>query len=170
MDVNEHDSGNERRRSERQKRAPVRYGFNEYADTAKVEHLACNVCEISEPRTFEEAMTSDRAQEWKAAADSEYQSLLENDTWELVELPHGRKAIGCKWIFKVKYTCDGKVERFKGRLVAKGYSQKYGIDYDETFSPVVRFSSIRALLAYAVQNDDYSSNGCCNCISERKAR
>ena len=56
-------------------------------------------------------------------------------------------------VVKVEYTCDGKVERFKGRLVPKGYSQKYGIDYDETFSPVVRFSSIRALLAYAVQND-----------------
>ena len=111
------------------------------------------MCEISEPRTFEEAMTSDYAQEWKAAADSEYQSLLENDTWELVELPHGWKAIGCKWIFKVKYTCDDKVERFKGHLVAKRYSQKYGTDYDETISSVIRFSSIRALLAYAVQND-----------------
>jgi hypothetical protein len=64
-------------------------------------------------------MTSDHAQEWKAAADSEYEYLLENDTWELVELPHGRKAIGCRWVFKVKYTCDGKVERFKGHLVAK---------------------------------------------------
>jgi hypothetical protein len=138
MDVNEHDSGNERCRSG-QNRAPVRYGFNQYADTAKVEQLACSVCEISEPRTFEEAMTSNHAQEWKAAADSEYEYLLEYNAWELVELPHGWKAIGCRWIFKVKYTCDGKVERLKGRLVAKGYSQKYGIDYDETFSPVGSF-------------------------------
>ena len=78
---------------------------------------------------------------------------VKNETWELFELPHGRNAIRCKWIFNVKYTCDGKVESFKGCLVAKGYSQQYGIDYDETFSPVVRFSSIRALLTYAVQND-----------------
>ena len=102
---------------------------------------------------MEEALTSDHAKEWKAAADSEYKSLIENETWELVELPSDRKPIGCKWVFKVKHGSDGKVERFKGRLVAKGYAQKYGIDYDETFSPVVQFSSIRALTALAVQND-----------------
>ena len=143
----------EPRRSERQRRPPTRYGFSEYADTARVDHLAYNACQILEPKTIEEALAGKHAKEWKAAADSEYESLVENETWELVELPQDREAIGCKWVFKVKHTSDGKVERFKGRLVAKGYSQKYGIDYDETFSPVVRFSSIRALLAFAVQNN-----------------
>lgn len=93
------------------------------------------------------------AEEWMAAADSEYNSLIENSTWKLVELPPGRTAIGCKWVFKAKHDSQGKVNRFKARLVAKGYAQKYGIDYDETFSPVVRFSSIRALLAFAFQNN-----------------
>ena len=61
--------------------------------------------------------------------------------------------IECKWVFRAKHGKDGKVERYKACLVAKGYAQKYGVDYNETFSPVVRFSSIRALLAFAVQND-----------------
>ena len=109
--------------------------------------------EIPEPGTFEEAFGSPHAKEWKLAADSEYQSLIDNDTWDLVELPQRRTAVGCKWIFKVKYNGEGKVERFKSRLVAKGYSQRHGIDYEETFSPVVRFSSIQTLLTLAVQKD-----------------
>ena len=101
---------------------------------------------------MEEALSSDHAKEWKAATDSEVDSLLESETWELMELPPDRKPIGCKWVFKVKHGSDGSVEWLKGQLVAKGCSQKYGIDYDETYSPAVRFSSIRGLLAFAVQN------------------
>ncbi len=88
------------------------------------------------------------------SCDTEYESLIKNEAWELVDLPKGREAIASKWVFKVKHTSDGKVDRFKGHLVARGYSQKRGIDlYEETFSPVVRFSSIRALLAFAEVND-----------------
>jgi hypothetical protein len=100
-----------------------------------------------------EAKENQHSKEWMATADSEYNSLMENTTWRLVQLPPGRTAIGCRWVFRAKYDSDGRVNRFKARLVAKGYAQKYGIDYDETFSPVVRFSSIRTLLAFAVQNN-----------------
>jgi len=137
----------------RERRAPVRFGYDEYADLAKQQprHFSYCAVEIDEPSTIDEALQSEYAEECKSAADLEYALLIENDTWELVDLPEGRSAVDCKWIFEVKDDNEGQVERFKGRLVAKGYSQKYGIDYNETFSPGVRFSSIRTLLAYAVQ-------------------
>ena len=143
-------------RPKRQCGPPVRYGFDEYADVMTSDdniHHTAYLTSVIEPRSMEEAMSSDCSKEWKAAADAEYESLILNDTWELTELPPGRKPVGCKWIFRLKYGSSGNIERFKGRVVAKGYSQKYGIDYDETFSPVVRFSSVRTLLAYAVEND-----------------
>jgi hypothetical protein len=74
------------------------------------------------------------ADEWLKATDDEIQSLNENETWDLVDMPSGRKPIGTKWVFKRKYKSDGSLERYKVRLVCTGYSQKYGIDYEETFS------------------------------------
>ncbi|KAG6613804.1 Retrovirus-related Pol polyprotein from transposon TNT 1-94 [Phytophthora cinnamomi] len=103
------------------------------------------------PTTFKSAMESSDAAKWKEACDSEYDSLLKNKTWEVVPLPKGRKAIGNRWVFRVKENQAGEVERFKARLVAKGFSQKYGIDYDETFAPVAKFTSIRAVLSLAAK-------------------
>ena len=148
-----------RQRPTHQRRPPVRYGIDEYVDTAscsaneQCHHTAYTVNQIPEPVNIQEAMASSQAAEWKKAANQEYESLVSNETWELVELPAGCIPIGCKWVFKVKYNSKGTVERFKARLVAKGYSQKYGLDYEETFSPVVRFTSIRMLLAFAVQHN-----------------
>ena len=81
-------------------------------------------------------------------------SLYANKVWTLVELPKDRKAVGSKWVYKTKKSANGVVERHKARLVAQGFSQKYGQDYDEIFSPVVRFESLREWLyiALAVQN------------------
>ena len=135
------------RRSDRTRRPCIRYGYDEYTC-----HVALQANEIEEPSTIEEAIAGSNPEEWKAAADSEYQSLIENDTWELVDLPEDRKAIGSKWVFRVKYDNQGEVKKFKGRLIAQGFSQKYGIDYDEVFSPVAQFSSIRTLLAFAVEH------------------
>ena len=84
------------RRSDRTRKPCVRYGFDEYSS-----HVAFQATEVEEPSTIEEALTGSNSEEWKAAADSEYRSLIENDTWELVDLPEDRKAIGCKWVFCV---------------------------------------------------------------------
>jgi Reverse transcriptase (RNA-dependent DNA polymerase) len=75
---------------------------------------------------------------WKTVMLEELGALDKNKTWELVSLPPGKKAVGCKWVFTVKQNPEGRVERYKARLVAKGYSQTYGIDYDETFAPVAK--------------------------------
>ncbi|CAI7849252.1 unnamed protein product [Closterium sp. NIES-53] len=102
-----------------------------------------------EPATLKEALESSDAEEWKKAMESELKSIEENDTWELVELPEGRKAITSKWLFKIKSDADGKIERYKSRLVAKGYQQKEKVDYKELFAPVVKPTTLRTLLAGA---------------------
>uniref|UniRef100_A0A2N9EKK8 Uncharacterized protein n=1 Tax=Fagus sylvatica TaxID=28930 RepID=A0A2N9EKK8_FAGSY len=73
-------------------------------------------------------------------------SSLSSGTWDLVDLPAGKSAIGCKWVYKIKTRSDGTVDRYKARLVAKGFTQEYGIDYEETFAPVARLSSVRTLI------------------------
>ena len=92
----------EPRRSERQRGPPLRF-IDEYADTAEVSHIAYKASDVIEPKTMDEALASDHADKWKIAADSEYESLMTNRTWELVELPPDRDAIGCKWVFKIKF-------------------------------------------------------------------
>ena len=79
--------------------------------------------------------------------DDELDSIKKNKVWELVELPKGRKPIGCKWIFKKKFKYDGTLDKYKARLVAKGYTQKPGVDYEETYSPMAKFVSIRIIMA-----------------------
>ncbi|CAI7871241.1 unnamed protein product [Closterium sp. NIES-53] len=97
----------------------------------------------------EEALESSDAEEWKKAMESELKSIEENGTWELVELLEGRKAITSKWLFKIKSDADGKIERYKSRLVAKGCQQKEKVDYKELFAPVVKPTTLRTLLAGA---------------------
>jgi hypothetical protein len=92
---------------------------------------------------------------WYEAACAEMQAQQENGTWELVPLPPGRKAIGSRWVFKIKWTADGSVERYKGRIVAKGYLQRPGIDYSETFAPTAKWAALRAILALSAYEDLY---------------
>ncbi|CAI7881040.1 unnamed protein product [Closterium sp. NIES-54] len=99
--------------------------------------------------TLKEALESIDPEEWKNAMESEFKSIEENGTWELVELPKGRKAITSKWLFKIKSNAVGEIERYKSRVVAKGYQQKEKVDYKELFAPVVKPTTLRTLLAGA---------------------
>lgn len=105
----------------------------------------------SEPRTYNEAINGPESVQWKAAIEEELDSLRTNGTWELTDLPADRKAIGSKWIFKRKQDEYGNVVRYKARLVAQGFTQKYGTDFDEVFAPVVKQVTFRVLLSVANQ-------------------
>lgn len=105
-----------------------------------------------DPMTLDEAMKSEHKNEWVNAMKDELNSLQENGTWALTNLPSGRKAIKTKWVFRRKRDDEGNVIRFKARLVAKGCAQVNGIDYNETFAPVIRYSSIRFLVAFAAKH------------------
>ncbi|KAA8490487.1 Retrovirus-related Pol polyprotein from transposon TNT 1-94 [Porphyridium purpureum] len=104
---------------------------------------------VSEPRSVEEALKGDFSEQWLEALNRELESLTGNCTWELVDRPQDRIPVRCKWVFKIKYNVNGQIDRFKCRLVAKGFTQKPGLDYDEVFSPVVRHNTIRTVLAVA---------------------
>ena len=107
----------------------------------------------SDPRTMREAMSRPDSRRWQAAAQAEFDSLQKAGTYELVQLPIHRKSIGCKWVWKTKRGADGRVTKYKARLVAKGFAQTYGLDYEETYAPVARYPSIRALIALSAHHD-----------------
>lgn len=108
---------------------------------------------VDEPETFEEAMNSNERNEWKDAMNEEYDSLIRNETWRLVDRAEAHRVIDNKWVYKVKYNTDGTIERYKARLVVRGFTQEFGVDYNETFSPVMRFTSVRAILATAAAKE-----------------
>ena len=135
------------KRPKRNIRSPVRYGFKDLASY-------CLVISSEDPSTFQEAIDSSKRDKWMEAMVEEMESLNKKKTWELSELPKGKKPIGCKWVFRKKEAVSEKEgERFKARLVAKEYLQRHGIDYNEVFSPVVRHTSIRVVLALVAHQD-----------------
>eukprot|EP00253_Pinus_taeda_P022622 PITA_22622 len=127
------------RRSTRERKTPKRY-----EDSASSFAL---ITEDGEPSCYQEAVDDTDSEKWKMAMGEEMDSLAKNNTWDLVEITEGRSVFGCKWVFKLKRKVNGSIERYKVRLVAKGYSQVEGIDVHEIFSPVVKLVSIRIVLA-----------------------
>jgi hypothetical protein len=115
--------------------------FSSYTD------LMCDLLE-EEPTCFNKAI---QRKEWADAMTEEYQSIIKNDIWEIVPRPKSKDVVSSKWLFKIKHVADGIIEKYKARFVAHGFSQKEGIDYEETFTPVARYTSIRTIIALAAK-------------------
>ncbi|CAN1315366.1 Retrovirus-related Pol polyprotein from transposon TNT 1-94 [Linum perenne] len=114
--------------------------------SSKHKLYALNTTNLTEPRTFDEAV---KEEHWRNAMRAELQALEDNQTWDIVDCPEGKKPVGCRWVYKIKLQSDGRIERYKARLVAKGFTQVYGIDFLDTFSPVVKMNTVKLLLAVA---------------------
>lgn len=128
-----------------------------YANAALIEDL--------EPANYKEAAKSGK---WRKAMEEEIIALRQNQTWDLMPKPEGVKPISCKWVYKVKTRADGSIERYKARLVARGFSQQYGLDYDETFSPVAKNNNNTSPSSTSSkQKLEVVANGCEECLSIR---
>lgn len=134
----------------RPRNRPVQYAEKNGDDDPDMTFF-CPIQNMNDPQTVEQALTSLHSDQWKKAMDEEYNSLMTNHTWSLVDLPKGKRVLPCKWVFKTKTNEKGETARYKARLVIKGFAQRKGTDYDEVYSPVVRYTSVRFLIALAAK-------------------
>ncbi|GJR99898.1 ribonuclease H-like domain-containing protein [Tanacetum coccineum] len=132
---------------------PVKYGVEKVVNYANLDHdsfcFASSLNRSVEPSCYEHAILDNN---WIDAMNSEIEALNKNHTWIITDLPPNRKPIKCKWIYKIKYKSSEDIERYKARLVAKGFSQREGIDFYETFSPVVKMTTVGCVIALSVEN------------------
>ena len=115
-------------------------------------YKACATNWSSNPilKNIQEALVDPK---WKETIEEEMKALYKNDTRDIVYLPKGKHRMGCNWVFTINYKVDGSIKRYKTRLVVKGYTQTYGIDYQETFAPIAKMNSIRILLSLATNHN-----------------
>ena len=140
-----------RRYPSRERRKPKRYDDYVLDESAKYTVDYCfRVADV--PKTYTDAMRSVESDKWQSAMEEEINALTENDTFEFMSVPEDRKVVGGRWVYNVKVGPNTE-EQYKTRYVAKGYSQLADIDYQETFSPTARITSVRTLLQLAVQED-----------------
>ena len=132
------------RRSDRVSRPPDRY-------VPSLDYVMLTDC--GEPSCYKEAMLMEDKVKWEKAMQSEMDLLHKNQTWKLVQLHKGKKALPCKWVYKLKITPSDNKPKYKARLVAKGFKQQQGIDFDEIFSPVVKMTTLRCVLALVAIED-----------------
>nr|GEX96557.1 ribonuclease H-like domain-containing protein [Tanacetum cinerariifolium] len=132
----------------------LKYGIEKHVNYSKLNSVnycfATTLNKSVEPSTYYDAVKDAR---WVEAINNEIKALIRNNTWTITNLPIGRKTIDNKWLYKIKYKSTGQIDKFKARVVAKGFSQKEDIDFDETFSPVVKMVTVRCLIRIVVFND-----------------
>jgi hypothetical protein len=141
--TSQEDGGRTLRRSTRPKRSAILDDYVVYLQESDY-----NIGAKNDPESFSQAMSCKESELWYDAMKEEMNSIKSNEVWDLVELPDGAKSIGCKWVFKTKKDSLGNIERYKARLAAKGFTQKEGIDYTETFSPISKKDSLRVIMAF----------------------
>jgi Reverse transcriptase (RNA-dependent DNA polymerase)/gag-polypeptide of LTR copia-type/Integrase core domain/GAG-pre-integrase domain/Zinc knuckle len=140
------------RRSTRERKPPQTFDYEELGKPSSRNTYTAYLASAENTLTLHEALRGTEREKWMQAIKSELDSLKENETWNLVDLPKNSKVVGTKWVLKKKNLTDGNT-KFKARLVAKGYSQQDGVDYDETYAPVLKFQSLRMLLAMANEEE-----------------
>lgn len=144
-----------RQLSDRNTSGPADVAPSTIAHLAYIVHSSASIATDIEndTPTYREATTGTHSAEWKIATDSEIQSLIDAGTFTLCELPPGLKAIGCKWVLRIKRGAEAEIIKLKARLVAQGFLQRYGVDYVETYAPVARITSIRIIIALTAHHD-----------------
>ena len=146
-------SDTEIRRSSRATARPPSYD-ERLLYTQDADYEVC-MSTADEPLTYEQAVNSEHSEEWLKAMKEEWDSLIENETWEEVkrESSENMNVVGVKWVFKVKKNEKGEPVRYKARMIAKGYTQEYGVDYHETYAPVLKYKTLRIMMALSVGAD-----------------